>query len=180
MEGVASLLSFILIESVAHGLWHILELRENTAIEVLSIVVLSLLHEFAANFSYSFEILHNALERVWISADWVPSDLADGELYEDIIANFVLLFLRFVDEMYAFMVRHLVVAGREPDVCNLTSLHCAHDNLVVLMETWIFHFEALVDAASLRVVNKLTVIMACFMLIVDIVSVSDESTSTAD
>ena len=72
------------------------------------------------------------------------------------------------------MVDTIMVSFWESDIGNFTATHSAHDNLIVLVITDILHLELLVNFASLREVNQLTIIMACLMSIVNIICVLDD------
>jgi hypothetical protein len=57
-----SLLLLFLVESISHLLRHIFELRKDSLVEFLSVVILLLFHELSGYLSYLLVVIHNALE----------------------------------------------------------------------------------------------------------------------
>lgn len=149
MKTSASLTSLLFIERIPHFLGHVSEIGEDPLIELLSIRILTFLHQLLANFPYLFEVVQNAFERLIVSADRVPLDLVDLEPDVDVITNPVLLLLRLVLEVSAHVKSAFVVELREPDVCDLSSLHGPHDNFVMLMKANVLHFELLINLSPL-------------------------------
>lgn len=60
MQSLDSLLLLFQVESISHLLRHIFELRKDSLVEFLSIVILLLFHELAGYLSYLLVIIHNA------------------------------------------------------------------------------------------------------------------------
>lgn len=173
VEPLAPLVALVLSEAVAHLLRHVFELGKNALVKLLGVGVLFFLHELSAHISHPLKIGGDSLETLRVSASGVPANLANRELDVDVIANRVLLLLGLVDEVSARMVGSLMIEAGESDPGDFSSLHLSHHNLVMLMIADVLHHELLIHFSPLLEVHKLTVVVASFMLIVDIVCVLD-------
>lgn len=149
MEGFIPLDVLLLIQRVSHLFRHVLELRQYTRVELLSIGELIFRDQFFTHISDSFKVGHDTFKGLSVCAHRVTSDLIDLEPQIDVISNFIFLFLRLVDKVLTLMICSSVICFREANVSDITSLHGSHHDLVVFMKAWVFHFKLLIDLPSL-------------------------------
>ncbi len=116
------------------------------------------------------------MERLRVSAYSVSLNLATLEANVNVLADLVLLFLSLVDEVLALVIRAESGGFGVSNIDSITSSHCSHHYLIVIVELRIVHLKLVVYSASFREVNKLSIVVTSLMLVVDIISVLHKST----
>jgi hypothetical protein len=80
--------------------------------------------------------------------------------------------------MYSLVILHLVVNGREANICMLSFPHCPKNHFIVFLEKSAFHIEFLINFALFTEIYELSVVMASLMSKIDIIRVLRESPCT--